>query len=44
MLHIKSFGSTDVGLLRIYKEDCFDVNDKYQVYVVAEGMGGHNHG
>ena len=23
---------------------CFDVNDKYQVYVVADGMGGHNHG
>ena len=44
MLHIKSFGSTDVGLLRTHNEDCFDVNDKYQVYVVADGMGGHNHG
>ena len=44
MLQIKSFGSTDVGLLRTHNEDCFDVNDKYQVYVVADGMGGHNHG
>ncbi len=44
MLHIKSFGSTDVGLLRTHNEDCFEVNDKYQVYVVADGMGGHNHG
>ncbi|MEM7351111.1 MAG: Stp1/IreP family PP2C-type Ser/Thr phosphatase [Acidobacteriota bacterium] len=44
MVRIKSFGSTDVGLLRTHNEDCFDTNDQYQVYVVADGMGGHNHG
>ncbi len=44
MLRINSFGSTDVGLLRTHNEDCFDVNDKYHVYIVADGMGGHNHG
>lgn len=44
MLRIKSFGSTDVGLLRTHNEDCYDVNDTYRVYVVADGMGGHNHG
>lgn len=44
MLRIKSFGMTDVGLLRTHNEDCFDVDDQNQVYVVADGMGGHNHG
>ncbi|MEM7581843.1 MAG: Stp1/IreP family PP2C-type Ser/Thr phosphatase [Acidobacteriota bacterium] len=44
MLRIESFGSTDVGLLRTHNEDCFDVNDTFQVYIVADGMGGHNHG
>ena len=44
MLRIKSFGSTDVGLLRTHNEDYFDINDQVQVYVVADGMGGHNHG
>ena len=44
MLRIKSFGITDVGLLRTHNEDCFDVDDENQIYVVADGMGGHNHG
>lgn len=44
MLRIKSFGMTDTGLLRTHNEDCFDADDQTQVYVVADGMGGHNHG
>lgn len=44
MLRISSFGSTDVGLLRSHNEDCFIVDDGDQVYVLADGMGGHNHG
>ena len=44
MVRIKSFGMTDVGLLRTHNEDCFDVDDTSHVYVVADGMGGHNHG
>ncbi len=44
MLRVTSFGSTDVGLLRTHNEDCFAVDDREQVYVLADGMGGHNHG
>ncbi len=44
MLRIRSYGSTDVGLLRTHNEDCFAVDDRGQMYVLADGMGGHNHG
>lgn len=44
MLRIEAFGSTDVGLLRNLNEDCFRIDDSSRVYVVADGMGGHNHG
>lgn len=44
MLKVTSFGSTDVGLLRSHNEDCFAVDDGGQIYVLADGMGGHNHG
>lgn len=44
MVRIEAFGSTDVGLLRTHNEDYFDINEEDRVYVVADGMGGHNHG
>ena len=44
MLRIRSYGLTDTGLLRTHNEDCFSLDDDHQVYVVADGMGGHNHG
>jgi serine/threonine protein phosphatase PrpC len=44
MLRIEAFGSTDVGLLRNLNEDCFRINEHDHIYVVADGMGGHNHG
>ncbi|MEM8929525.1 MAG: Stp1/IreP family PP2C-type Ser/Thr phosphatase [Acidobacteriota bacterium] len=44
MVRIEAFGSTDVGLLRTHNEDYFDINERDRVYVVADGMGGHNHG
>ncbi len=44
MLRVKSYGLTDTGLLRTHNEDCFDIDDDHQVYIVADGMGGHNHG
>lgn len=44
MARIEAHGSTDVGLLRTHNEDYYDINDRDQIYVVADGMGGHNHG
>ena len=44
MVRIEAYGSTDVGLLRTHNEDYFDINEEARVYVVADGMGGHNHG
>ena len=44
MLVIRSYGITDVGLLRTHNGDCFETDDLNQVYIVADGMGGHNHG
>ncbi|MEM1182890.1 MAG: protein phosphatase 2C domain-containing protein, partial [Acidobacteriota bacterium] len=44
MVRIEAYGSTDVGLLRTHNEDYFDINEEDRVYVVADGMGGHNHG
>lgn len=42
MVSVKS----DTGLIRKYNEDSFDylVTDEYEIYIVADGMGGHNAG
>lgn len=39
-----SFGKTDVGRKRDLNEDSFAVLDNEGIYVVADGMGGHNAG
>lgn len=44
MIRVKSAGLSDVGLARSHNEDCFDIAPEHQVYVVADGMGGHSHG
>ncbi|MDM8517222.1 protein phosphatase 2C domain-containing protein [Desulfobacterales bacterium HSG16] len=41
MVVIESAGITDVGKKRKGNEDSYFVNDNLQVYVVADGMGGH---
>ncbi len=41
IMKIESFGVTDVGCKREKNEDSFLVNDELQLYVVADGMGGH---
>jgi protein phosphatase len=43
-LLIASSGITNVGLKRGSNEDCFSTEDSLGLYVVADGMGGHQAG
>ena len=38
---IESFGTSDVGCKREKNEDSFLINEELQLYMVADGMGGH---
>ena len=40
-MKIISFGKSDVGLKRTHNEDSFYISNEYQIYLVADGMGGH---
>jgi serine/threonine protein phosphatase PrpC len=40
-MRIVSAGITDIGRKRDRNEDAFLINDELQLYVVADGMGGH---
>ncbi len=44
MFEIESAGITDVGRKRSGNEDAFFVDDEQKLYVVADGMGGHQAG
>ena len=44
MFDIESAGMTDVGRKRSGNEDAFFVDKQQQLYVVADGMGGHQAG
>ncbi|MDD9931966.1 MAG: Stp1/IreP family PP2C-type Ser/Thr phosphatase [Myxococcales bacterium] len=39
-----AFGLTDVGRRRLSNEDAYLIDDSFRLYVVADGMGGHNAG
>jgi protein phosphatase len=44
MLRVKACGLSDIGLTRLHNEDYFEIDPRHRLYVVADGMGGHNHG
>jgi len=43
-MRITAAGLTDVGLQRDHNEDTFSCLDGYRLYLVADGMGGHQSG
>jgi len=44
MLRARACGLSDVGVIRSHNEDCFEIDPEHQMFVVADGMGGHSHG
>jgi serine/threonine protein phosphatase PrpC len=44
LMRAVAWGLTDVGLQREHNEDSFVVLNEYDLYVVADGMGGHRAG
>lgn len=44
MMRVKASGLSDVGRARSHNEDCFGIDPDLRMFVVADGMGGHNHG
>ena len=43
-MKVTAVGRTDVGLQREHNEDCFLILEKHGLFVVADGMGGHQAG
>jgi len=43
-MHLVAAGLSDVGLQREHNEDSFCILPEFQLYVVADGMGGHKAG
>src|SRR5512137_2822744 len=44
MIMVESAGLSDIGRKRTTNEDCVFVDDTQGLYVVADGMGGHQAG
>lgn len=44
MIRVRACGLSDVGRARNHNEDCFGIDPEHRMVVVADGMGGHNHG
>lgn len=43
-MKIESHGATDIGLVRLNNEDVWAQMPREQLYILADGMGGHNAG
>ena len=43
-MKVRYAAKTDVGMRRVHNEDCFAVLEDEQVFIVADGMGGHASG
>jgi serine/threonine protein phosphatase PrpC len=43
-LQFKVAGKTDVGLVRSANEDCLHLDEKNRVFMICDGMGGHQAG
>jgi protein phosphatase len=41
---LRAFGISDTGRVRPSNEDCFAIDDRLALCIVADGMGGHNAG
>lgn len=44
MVRIQAAGQSDRGLARSHNEDCYEIDREQNLYLVADGMGGHRHG
>ena len=44
MVRVRACGLSDVGMTRAHNEDSFESDPGHQLFVVADGMGGHSHG